>query len=128
MSNRNHVSEEHLEAFVDGQLDVPDKARVLLALERSQALREQVAELRHLKDLVRLVVVLTTISVVVSVPTSGPISRCWSSPRSRVGLRPAGPTELGEEPPARRRHGSRSPHTAGPRGSSSRPGSPGFFP
>ena len=54
MSSLNDISQEQLEAFVDGQLDAPDKARVLLALEASETLRTQVAELRRLKDMVRL--------------------------------------------------------------------------
>jgi intracellular sulfur oxidation DsrE/DsrF family protein len=54
MSNRDNISQQQLEAFVDGQLDSTDKKRVLLALEASQALRTQVAELRRLKDMVRL--------------------------------------------------------------------------
>jgi intracellular sulfur oxidation DsrE/DsrF family protein len=54
MNSQNNISQEQLEAFVDGQLDAPDKERVLLALEQSEKLRTQVAELRRLKDLVRL--------------------------------------------------------------------------
>lgn len=54
MSSRNNISQQQLEAFVDGQLDAPDKERVLLAMEASQELRTQVADLRRLKDMVRL--------------------------------------------------------------------------
>lgn len=52
MSERNTISQEQLQAFVDGQLDSQDKAGVLLALEASDELRMEVADLRRLKDMV----------------------------------------------------------------------------
>lgn len=52
--SRNDIAEEQLEAFVDGELEASEKSRVLLALDASAELRAQVAELRRLKDLVRL--------------------------------------------------------------------------
>jgi len=52
--SRNDIAQEQLEAFVDGELDASEKSRVLLALDASAELRAQVAELRRVKDLVRL--------------------------------------------------------------------------
>jgi intracellular sulfur oxidation DsrE/DsrF family protein len=53
MSEERKVSEEMQNAFVDGQLDAAEWASVSERLERDAALREDVCELRTLKDLVR---------------------------------------------------------------------------
>lgn len=53
MSEERKVSEEMQNAFVDGQLDTAEWGSITERLERDAALREQVCELRTLKDMVR---------------------------------------------------------------------------
>jgi len=53
MSEEKRISDEMRNAFVDGQLDAAEWGSVTGRLERDAALREDVCELRTLKDLVR---------------------------------------------------------------------------
>ena len=53
MSEERKISEEMRNAFVDGQLDASEWGSITPHLERDVALREQVCELRTLKDMVR---------------------------------------------------------------------------
>lgn len=53
MSEEYKVSDELRGAFVDGQLDPAEWARIAEQAERDAALREEVCELRMLKDMVR---------------------------------------------------------------------------
>jgi uncharacterized protein len=53
MSEERKVSDELRGAFVDGQLDAAEWARIAEQAERDAALREDVYELRMLKDMVR---------------------------------------------------------------------------
>jgi len=53
MSEEHKVSDELRSAFVDGQLDAAEWARVAQFMEGDPALREDVGELRMLKDMVR---------------------------------------------------------------------------
>lgn len=53
MNEEEKISEEIRGAFVDGQLDRADWARVARAAERDPALREDTCELRTLKEMVR---------------------------------------------------------------------------
>lgn len=53
MNEERKVSEEMQNAFVDGQLDAAEWASVTERLERDELLREQVCELRTLKDMLR---------------------------------------------------------------------------
>lgn len=53
MSEERKVSDEMRAAFVDGQLDAAEWARVAGQMERDPELREDVCELRMLKDMVR---------------------------------------------------------------------------
>lgn len=53
MSGDGRVSEEMLGAFVDGQLDAAEWARVQAQVERDAGLREEVCRLRALKELIR---------------------------------------------------------------------------
>lgn len=53
MSGDERVSEEMRGAFVDGQLDAEEWARVAAVVEGDAALREEVCRLRAVKDLVR---------------------------------------------------------------------------
>lgn len=47
------ISEEELNAFVDGQLSAADCARVLEALDREAALQKRVAEIQQMRSLLR---------------------------------------------------------------------------
>jgi len=53
MSKDHGFSDEHLSAFVDGQLDDAEASRVFAALNRDPALSLKVGELRKLKELAR---------------------------------------------------------------------------
>lgn len=53
MSTNNNFSDEHLNAFVDGQLDGAETNRVFEALNRDAELGLKVSELRKLKELVQ---------------------------------------------------------------------------
>lgn len=53
MSEEHKVSDELRNAFVDGELDAAEWARVAQSMERDAELREDVGELRLAKDLVR---------------------------------------------------------------------------
>ena len=53
MSANNNFSDEHLNAFVDGQLDGAETNRVFEALNRDPELSLKVGELRKLKELVQ---------------------------------------------------------------------------
>ena len=53
MSEEKRISDEMRNAYVDGQLDAAEWGSVTERLERDAALREDVCELRTLKDLVR---------------------------------------------------------------------------
>ena len=53
MSTTNNFSDEHLNAFVDGQLDSAEASRVFEALNRDPELSLRVSELRKLKELVK---------------------------------------------------------------------------
>jgi intracellular sulfur oxidation DsrE/DsrF family protein len=53
MSEEHKVSDELRNAFVDGELDAAEWARVAQCMERDAALREEVCELRMAKDMVR---------------------------------------------------------------------------
>lgn len=48
------ISDQQIDAFVDGQLDHRDRIEILQAMESSPAVRNRVAQARHLKDLLRL--------------------------------------------------------------------------
>ena len=53
MNNENYFSDEHLNAFVDDQLDSAERNRVVEALARDADLSLRINELRKLKELVR---------------------------------------------------------------------------
>ena len=53
MSNEHPFSEEHLNAYIDHQLDVEETSQLLKHLRETQALSQQVCELRQVQDLVR---------------------------------------------------------------------------
>ncbi len=53
MSSDDELSEEHLNAFVDGELDSGDRGRVLRAIGTNPALQRHVGELRRLRDLLQ---------------------------------------------------------------------------
>lgn len=53
MSNDHPISDEHLNAFVDGQLDTDEKSRVLSAINADESLSRRACELRRLNDLVQ---------------------------------------------------------------------------
>jgi intracellular sulfur oxidation DsrE/DsrF family protein len=48
-----HISEEHLNAFIDGELDALEKSDVFEALNDDSGLRQRACELRQLSELVR---------------------------------------------------------------------------
>lgn len=48
-----HFSEEHLNAFIDGELDVLEKNDIFEALNNDSALHQQACELRQLSELLR---------------------------------------------------------------------------
>lgn len=49
----NEISEDELNAFVDGELNAADRERVLEALARDEALQKRVAEIQQTADLLR---------------------------------------------------------------------------
>ncbi len=53
MGQDRRLSDEQLNAFVDGQLDTDETARVLAVLGRDEAVARRVCELRSLRELVR---------------------------------------------------------------------------
>ncbi|MBI5041464.1 MAG: DsrE family protein [Gammaproteobacteria bacterium] len=53
MSTDHNLSDEQLSAFVDGQLDMDEKSRILGALNADEDLSRRACELRRLHDLVR---------------------------------------------------------------------------
>ncbi|MEW6687526.1 MAG: hypothetical protein AB1452_00415 [Pseudomonadota bacterium] len=53
MSEESRISEELRNSFVDGQLDAAEWARIAQQMQRDPELRDQVCELRMLKDVVR---------------------------------------------------------------------------
>lgn len=53
MSEESRVSDEMLGAFVDGQVDGPEWARVAQAIEGDERLREEACRLRELKEMIR---------------------------------------------------------------------------
>lgn len=53
MSADRNISDEHLNAFVDGQLDADEKSRILSAINEDEGLSRRTCEIRRLQDLVR---------------------------------------------------------------------------
>jgi len=72
MNEEEKISEEMRGAFVDGQLDSADWARVAETTERDPILREKACELRSLKEMVRHAY---------AAPPGRPKRPRWSSPR-----------------------------------------------
>ncbi len=54
MNEHRHFSDEHLNAFIDDQLDAREKAEVADALRHDQALSQRVCKLQKLKNLVQI--------------------------------------------------------------------------
>lgn len=52
MSADHNISDEHLNAFVDGQLDADEKSRILGAINNDAELNHRACELRRLRELV----------------------------------------------------------------------------
>ena len=53
MKHEDTISEEQLNAFIDGQLDSEDRARILEAIQADAVLKASACELRTVQDLVR---------------------------------------------------------------------------
>lgn len=53
MSADRNISDEHLNAFVDGQLDADEKSRILSAINADDGLSRRACELRRLRELVQ---------------------------------------------------------------------------
>lgn len=53
MSADRNISDEHLNAFVDGQLDSDEKSRILGAINNDAELNQRACELRRLRELVQ---------------------------------------------------------------------------
>ncbi len=53
MSNSKDISEERINAFIDGELDATERNEIFEALGGDTALSQQVCELRQLSELVR---------------------------------------------------------------------------
>ncbi|MDV3239004.1 MAG: hypothetical protein LOY58_09160 [Gammaproteobacteria bacterium] len=53
MSADRNISDEHLSAFVDNQLDADEKSRILGAINADDALNHRACELRRLRELVQ---------------------------------------------------------------------------
>lgn len=53
MSADRNISDEHLNAFVDGQLAADEKSRILGAINGDESLSRRACEIRRLQDLVR---------------------------------------------------------------------------
>lgn len=53
MSADRNISDEHLNAFVDGQLDADEKSRILSTINADEDLSRRACELRRLHDLVQ---------------------------------------------------------------------------
>lgn len=54
MIDRNYISDELLNAFVDDQLDAKDKERIFAQIAKDPALNKRVCELRSCRELVQL--------------------------------------------------------------------------
>lgn len=54
MSTDNRYSDEQLQAFVDNEIDITDRAEIMEAIRQDDALACQVCELLQIKDMVRL--------------------------------------------------------------------------
>lgn len=54
MHNKSHYSDEHLNAYIDDQLDANEKAEILDALRHDSELSQRVCKLQKLKNLVQL--------------------------------------------------------------------------
>jgi len=54
MNNRNHISDELLNAFVDGQLDAKEKEQIFAQIAKDPVLNKRVCELRSCRELVQL--------------------------------------------------------------------------
>jgi|GEM_PF-1648324 len=54
MKNNNMISDELLNAYVDGELSADDQAEVMDALRKNPSLSEQVCELRVLKEMLKV--------------------------------------------------------------------------
>ncbi len=54
MNDRNHISDELLNAFVDNQLDLQDKERIFAQVAKDPALNKRLCELRSCRELVHL--------------------------------------------------------------------------
>ena len=53
MSTDGNISDEHLNAFVDNQLDADEKSRILTAINADDTLNHRACELRRLRELVQ---------------------------------------------------------------------------
>ncbi len=53
MSNEHPFSDEHLNAYIDNQLDIEEAGQLLKSLQETPALSQEVCELRQVQDLVR---------------------------------------------------------------------------
>ncbi len=53
MSNEQPFSDEHLNAYIDNQLDIEEAGQLLKSLQETPALSQEVCELRQVQDLVR---------------------------------------------------------------------------
>lgn len=54
MQYNDHIDDQMLGAFVDGELDTAGRGQVLDAMENDQIIRERVYKLRRAKDLMKL--------------------------------------------------------------------------
>jgi len=54
MTGKEYVSDELLNAFIDNELDKPERERVLERVEHDQVLAQRLCELTRLKELVRM--------------------------------------------------------------------------
>ncbi|HEY0635861.1 MAG TPA: hypothetical protein VGE00_10810, partial [Gammaproteobacteria bacterium] len=53
MSNDNQFSDEHLNAYLDNQLDIEEAGEVLKSVQENPALNQQLCELRQVQEMVR---------------------------------------------------------------------------
>jgi len=51
MTNINNISNEHLNAYLDNELDSDERGEVMAALETDAALAKRLCELRNVKEL-----------------------------------------------------------------------------
>ncbi len=79
MNDRNHISDDLLNAFIDDQLDAKDKERIFTQVTKDPAVNQRVCELRSCRELVRLAYQNVPPAPIRSKTLSVPRNNRWSA-------------------------------------------------